>query len=117
MLLAQTFNAHNHLIASLEINRRLHAHADARRRSGRDHISRIKLHELRNIGDNMRRAEHHRLCVAVLHAFAIEIEIHVQILHILNLIGCHEPWADRAEGWRTFALHPLATALRLKRAF
>ena len=54
--------------------------ADARRRAGGDDVARLEQHELADIADEMRDAEDHRLGVAGLHALAVDVEEHVEVL-------------------------------------
>ena len=114
MLLAKPFNAHIHTVTRLQEDLRLHAHADAGRCAGRDHITRIKPHELGDIMDDMGNTEDHRLGIAGLDALAIKVEPHRQILHVLDFILRDEPRTERAECRAPLAFHPLATTFRLE---
>ena len=57
-------------------------------------------------------AEDHRARVAVLHALAVDVQPHVEVLRFGDLVGRHEPRADRAEGVAALALVPLRRRAR-----
>ena len=110
-LLAKLFDAKRHYVARFEKSRRrFHAEADTRRCAGDDDVSRLHDEELRAIPDKVLAAEDHRLGISALTPFAVDVEPHVQILRVLDLILGDEPWPDRAEGLAAFALVPLAAA-------
>ena len=90
------------------------AHADARRRAGRDDVARQQRHELADVADQMRDAEHHRARVAALHALAVDVEPHVERLRIGHFVARHQIRPDRAEGVAALAVVPLAAALELE---
>ena len=52
-------------------------------------------------------AEDHRPRVAGLPALAVDVEPHVEVLQVLDLVGGDEPRADRAERVAALALAPL----------
>ena len=56
----------------------------------------------------MLHAEDHRFRVAGLLAGAVHIEPEVELLHVLDLVGGHQPGAEGAEGGAALALVPLA---------
>src|SRR5690606_27616507 len=113
VLLAKPDDAEPHAIACLEVDRRLSAHAHARRRAGRDHVARLQHHEARNVGDEMRDAEDHRPGVAALRRLAIHVKEEVQILRIRHLVRRDDPRPEWTEGRRALALDPLTAALGL----
>lgn len=113
LLLAQSLDAERHDIAGLQELRRLHAEAHARRRACGDDITGFEHHELRDIGDDGFHIEDHGLGGARLHTHAVDVEPHVELLHVLDLVGGDKPGTERAEGFATLALHPLAAALDL----
>ena len=51
--------------------------------------------------------------VAGLLALAVDVEPHVEVLHVADLVGRDQPGADRAEGVAALALVPGAAALDL----
>jgi hypothetical protein len=103
-----------HHVARLQIpGLGLLAEPDARRGAGGDDVARQQLHELRDIGDDLLDGEDHRRGAAVLLALAIDVEPHRQRLRIADLVGGHQPGADRAEGREALALVPGRAALGL----
>jgi hypothetical protein len=85
--------------------------------AGDDQIARLQRDIAAGIADDFGQVEDHRLGVAGLHPLAIDVEIHRQVLRIGDLLGRHQPRADRAEGVMALALRPLRTALLLVEAF
>ena len=67
--------------------RRLHAERDARRRAGGDHVARQQRHVARYVGDELGDAEDHRPRVAGLPPLAVDVEPHVEVLRILDLVA------------------------------
>lgn len=116
-LLAEVIGAEGDDVAGLEPTLRLHAQGDAGRRAGDDDIAGIEGHEIRNIRDNLSDAEDHRLRAAPLPLLAVHIEPEFQALHIGDFVWRHQPRAERPEGRRALAFHPIAAALQLKRPF
>ena len=55
-----------------------------------------------------------RLVFPVCIAFTVHVEPHAELLRVADLIGRHQPRADRAEGVAALALVPGATAVQLK---
>ena len=108
LLLAEFLDAERDDVARFEeLRRRLHAQAHARRRAGDDDVARLHHHELRAVPDQVFAAEDHGLGVAALALLAIDVEPHLEILRILDLILGDEPRADRPEGLGALALAPL----------
>ena len=66
------------------------------------------------VADQLRHAEDHGLGAAVLVAVAVDLEPHVEVLRVGDLVRGHQPGADRAEGVAALALVPLAAALDLE---
>ena len=91
----------------------LPAHADARRGAGGDDVARLQGHELADVADDLGHGEDHGAGVARLHALAVDVEPHVEALHVADLVAGHEPGADGAEGVAALALVPGAAALEL----
>ena len=116
LLLAEAGDAEADGLAGFQEFRRLHAGADARRRAGGDHVARLERHEAADIADQVGDAEDHRLGVAGLHALAVDVEEHVEVLHVVDLVGGDQPRPERAEGRAALALGPLAAALDLELA-
>ena len=114
-LLAKARDFQLHHIAGLEEDRIwLHAHANARRGSGGDDITRVERHQLRQMADDLCNREDHCRCIASLHACAVHIQRHIKRLRIGNFIACDEIGAGGAEGVAAFALGPLPGQLRLE---
>src|SRR5262249_33559932 len=110
-LFAQALDAERDDIAGLQIFRlRLHAEPDARRRAGDDDVARQQHKELRQIPDDVIAVEDHRAGVTALAFLAVDVEPHIEIVDVLDLVLGDEPRADRAEGSAAFALAPLAAA-------
>src|SRR3569833_2248445 len=112
-LLAETVDAERDAVAALQETRRLHPHADARRRAGGDDVARHQRHEAAGVADQFRNREDHGFRVAALQAFAVHFQPHVEPLWVRHLVAGDQPRADRAEGIATLALVPLRTALQL----
>src|SRR6185369_10867929 len=112
-LFTQARDAEAHLVARLEERRRLHPHADARRRAGRDEVAGPERHEAAAVRDELGDAEDHRARRSVLAALAVDVEPHREVLRVLDLVGGHHPRADRAERVAALALVPRAAALEL----
>src|SRR4051812_40828245 len=70
LLASEPFDTELDDIAGLQVARRLHAHANAGRRTGGDHVARMQGHELRQIGNEEGDAVDHGLRRTVLHLFA-----------------------------------------------
>ena len=60
---------------------------DAGRRAGGDHVAGQQRHVARDVGDDRRDAEDHRLRVARLPALAVDVEPHVEILRVPDLVA------------------------------
>src|SRR5579871_2059801 len=97
-LLAEAFDAERHDVADIEILRRLHAGADARRRAGGEHVAGQERHELRDIGDAFGNREDHGRGRAGLLALAVDVEPHRQALRVRDFVPGDEPGPERAEG-------------------
>src|SRR6185295_4569960 len=114
-LLAQPLDAERDHVAGLEPYRRwLHAEGYARRRAGGDDVARLQHEELRAVPDDVRDAEDHGLRVAALALLAVDVEPHVELLHVLDLVLGDEPGPERPERLAALALGPLAAALLLE---
>src|SRR5829696_5834954 len=113
-LFAQTLNAERHHVAGLEKALGLHAHADAWRSAGGDHVAGLQDHEVRDVRHDLRDVEDHGLGRAVLHTLAVHVEPHGEVLRIRDLVLGHEPGSKRTEGRAALALGPGAAALDLK---
>src|SRR4029077_13448098 len=110
-LLPQFLNTERHHIAGFEKHRcGLHPEADARRRASDDDVARLHHEKLRAVPHQMLASKDHGLRVAALPLLAIDVEPHVQILRVLDLILGHEPRTDRPESLAALALVPLAAA-------
>src|ERR1700693_789769 len=109
LLLAELVDAEGDDVAGLEEYRcRLHAEANARRRAGDDDVARLHDEELRAVPHQIFAAEDHGLGVAALALLAIDVEPHVEVLRVLDLVLGDEPRADGPEGLAALALVPLA---------
>ena len=64
----------------------------------------------------MAAIEDHGRGVAALALLAVDVEPHVELLRVLDLVLGDEPGAERAEGLAALALGPLPGALDLKDA-
>src|SRR5262247_2214992 len=65
LLLAQAGDAEAHLVAGLEVARRLLAHADAGRRAGGDDVAGQQRHEVADVAHQVVDREDHRAGIAV----------------------------------------------------
>src|SRR5262249_44473711 len=116
-LLAQAVDPQRHHVAGLEIFRlRLHAERYARRRAGDDDVARLQHEVLRAIPDQVAAIEDHGLGIAALALLAVDVEPHVEVLRIFQLVLGDEPRAERAERLAALALDPLPGALDLEHA-
>src|SRR5208337_4261909 len=102
-------------VARPQEDRRLLTEAHARRRARGDDVPRLEDHELRDVGDEGFCAENHGRGRAALHALAVDVQPHVELLRVLDLVGRDQPRPQWAEGRAALALHPLARALDLER--
>src|SRR5439155_7976570 len=110
-LLAKTGDSERHDVAGLEIfGLGLHAHPDPRRRAGGDDVARQQRHVFRHVGNEVRDAENHRARVAALALLAVDVEPHVEILRVLDLLARDQPRTDRTERVAALALAPLRGA-------
>src|SRR5437899_2692677 len=110
-LLAQALDAKRYDVSDLEpLRTRLHTERDAGRSAGRDHVAGNKCHVTRQVRHELRDAEDHRPRITGLAALAIDVEPHVEILRILDLVGRHQPRTHRSERVAPFALAPLRSA-------
>ncbi len=62
-------------------------------------------------------AEDHCGGGAGLHALAVHLQPHAELLHVADFVGRDEPGAERAESRAALALHPLSGAFHLVGAF
>src|SRR5689334_12412260 len=113
LLLAEPGDAEAHRLPRLEEFRRLHARPDAGRRAGGDHVAGFDRHKAADIADQEGRAEDHRLSIAGLHALAVDVEEHVEVLDVVELVGRDQPGSERPECRAALALGPLTAALEL----
>ena len=82
-LLAQARYAQRHHVARLEEHGGgLDAHADARRGTRGDDVSRQQRHVVADMGNDLRHVENHGAGVAALHAPAVDVEPHVERLRV-----------------------------------
>ena len=72
--------------------------AGSERRARHDHVAGLKAHEEADGADDFDDAKDHLRGVAVLAAFAVDLEPHVEPLRIGNVVGGHQPWSERSEG-------------------
>src|SRR5690606_14679536 len=110
-LLAEALDAEMHLVARLEEDGGLVAEADARGRAGGDHVAGHERDEAADIAHQGLDAEDHGPGVAGLAALAIDVEEHVEVAYVLDLVAGHHPGTGRPEGVVALALGPLAAAL------
>src|SRR5215831_11691737 len=110
-LLAEFLDPERHHVAGFQEDRGgLHAETDAGRGSRDDDVAWLHHEELRAVPHEVLATEDHGLCVSALTLLAIDVEPHVQILRIPDLIPGDEPWPNRSEGLAALALVPLAAA-------
>src|SRR4051794_15662015 len=114
LLLTESLDAQPNTIARTQIHGGFQAHADARRSAGCDHVSWLEAHELAQVAHQECRSVDHGFRAAILEALSVYFEPHAQILRIRDLVPCHKPGAERAEGVGTLSLSPLSRALDLK---
>src|SRR5665213_1334742 len=105
-LAAEFLDAEFDHVADVQIAWRLHPHADSRRGAGRDDIAGFEDDEAADVAHQGGAIEYHRRRVPGLHSLAIDVQPHLQILDIANLIARDEPRPDRAEGFAALALVP-----------
>src|SRR5690349_11830478 len=115
-LLAELLDAERDDVAGFEKARWLHAETDARRRAGDDHVARLHDEILRARPNDVAAIEDHGRGVAALAFVAVDVEPHVEVLRILDLVLGDEPRSERAKGLAAFAFGPLSGALDLKHA-
>src|SRR5207249_8139688 len=77
-------------------------------------IAWLEHHELADVGNQRCAVENHRPGVAGLHALAVHVEPHVEVLHICDLIPCDQPRTDGPKGIAALALVPTAPSLVLE---
>jgi hypothetical protein len=87
--------------------------ADAGRRAGSDDVAGHERHELAHVAHDLGDVEDHGLGVAGLHALAVEVQPHRELLRVGHLVARHQPGAEGAEGVAALALVPGAAALDL----
>src|SRR5215217_1923531 len=86
-LFAQAIDPQAHGLAGSQVDRIwLLTRADAGRRTGGDHVARLQAHEAAEIGDDERYGKDHGPGRTVLHAFAVHLQPHVEILCVGDLI-------------------------------
>ena len=117
-MLAQAFNAQVHDVALLEEHRRwlaifLDTHAHAGWRAGGDDVTWLQGHELADVADQFGDTKNHGLGGASLHALAIHVQEHLEVLNIGHFVFGDHPRTDGAEGVATLALVPSTAALDL----
>src|SRR5215469_681212 len=106
-LLAELRDAESHGVARGKIDRlRLAAHPDARRGARGDDVAGLEGHEAADVTDDLGNGEDHRAGVACLHALSVDVEPHVEVLHVTDLVAGHEPRAHGTEGIAALALVP-----------
>src|SRR5258707_11818273 len=116
-LLAELLYSETHLIARLEKNGIwLAPQTNAGRRARYQQVSRVHGDEPTHIGDQLTQGEDHSSCVPGLHASAIEIQEHLEVLRIADFIRRYQPRSHRSECVATLAFVPLGAAFHLKRA-
>src|SRR5262252_2673472 len=114
---AELIDAEFHNITGLQILGWLHAHRNARGRSGTDDVAGQQRHKLADIAYQRGNIENHLARRASLPIFAIHLQPHAEPMGIRDLImGC-EKRTQGSEGIRTFSFYPLSTALELERTF
>jgi hypothetical protein len=87
MLLPQPRNAKTHTVPRLQKPGRLHIPSDPGRRARRYNVTRLQGHELADVVHQMSDPKNHSPRVALLHAFAVQIEPEVQSLRIVDLVA------------------------------
>src|SRR6185437_3444894 len=91
----------------------LAAHSYSRRGARRDDVARLQRHELADVAHDRGNRKDHGARVARLHALAVDVQPHIEVLHVADLVASHEPGTHGAEGVAALALVPGAAALRL----
>jgi hypothetical protein len=92
---AEPVDAEFHDVAGLQPDRRAVAHPDAGRGAGVDEVAGFEDHELAQVVDDHVRVEDHRPGVAGLPADPVDIEPHVEIAHVGDLVRGGQPRARR----------------------
>src|SRR5262245_48480845 len=108
---SKPINLDLHDIPTLQKHRWLPRHSHPRRCAGKDHVAWLQRAYLRDVGDDLGRAEDHLLRVAVLHRLAVETQTDAKILRIAHLIFHHQRWPDRRERVECLSRHPLLAIL------
>src|SRR6516164_3197305 len=116
-LLTQSLNAEADHLILFQVNRRLLAHSHTRRRTGGNDVAGIQSHELRNVMNKIAETENHSPTGSVLVAVPINLQPHLQILRIRNLITSDQPGTDRTKRVRRFSFDPLTAAFQLEHTF
>src|ERR1700683_4179380 len=89
MLFPELVDAKAHRVTWLEEDRlRFHPQADAGRRAGDQQIAGVEGYAAADVGDQLTNAENHGPGVAGLHAAAIDLEEHTEILRIADFVRC-----------------------------
>src|SRR5262245_30979508 len=90
-LFAESFDAETNDIACTQVSRRLESKAHAGRCAGRNDVSRLQAHGLREIGNQLRNLKNHLVAVAVLNSNAVDFEPHSKRMRIADLIRGNQP--------------------------
>src|SRR5262249_22534111 len=104
---AQLGDPQLHDIPRLQPDLRLLAHPDPGRGAGGDQVARLEHHELPQVVDDEERVEYHRLGVAGLPACPVDVEPHVEVVDVRDLVRGGQPGPGRVERLGRLALRPL----------
>ena len=115
---AHIFNINRHYVTGFKIYLWIYSETNARWGAGRYYITRLTAHELTNVTDQIIGFKDHCPGIAILITLTVNLQPHIKIIYVFNLIFCYQPWADWSEGVTTFSLVPLTTAnFHLETAF
>ena len=87
----------------LQIGFRIHAHAHARRGPRRNDAARKQGHELTDVTQQERNLEVKVGRVARLSGFPVDLEPHVQVVRVFDLVRSREKGTERSKGIATFS--------------
>ena len=116
-LFAQTFDPERQILTWLQEFLRFSAGSDTGRRAGGDDVARHQGEPFGHKGHHMPDIENHGSGRAFLHAFLVDIEPHVEVLDIRNIVRRDKPRPERRKATVAFALGPLSGAFELPCAF
>ena len=104
---SNTLDAHHHIVAGLQVARRLAREADAAGGSGRDHVAGLEREDAGEVSDQVRNGEDEVARVGVLQLFAVDGQPDVQVVRVGDFIQGDDARAHGREGVEALADGPL----------